>query len=77
MRVRANRGGLFSTTTPNWKRAGYPDKHYNYICYACKKKILKQDSQMTIPDYVEGVYVGKKVYHWECKPNNNITEVIK
>ena len=69
MRVRANRGGLFNTTTP--KRAGYKDTHYDYICYKCKKKILKSDSNISIPDYAEGRYVGKKVYHWDCKPSGS------
>ena len=67
-RVRSNRGGLFNTTTP--KKAGFEDTHYDYICYTCKKKILKGESNVCIPDYVEGVYVGKKVYHLtdNCKP---------
>jgi len=61
MRVRANRGGLFNTSTP--KRAGYPDTHYDYICSKCGNKILKQESQMSIPG--EG---GVKRFHWGCKP---------
>jgi len=74
-RVRANRGGLFNTTTP--KRAGYPDTHYDYICSKCGKIIRKSESQMSVPDYVEGIYAGKRVYHWDCKPNKNNTEVLK
>ena len=73
MKVRANRGGLFNTTTP--KRAGYPDTHYDYICYKCKKKILKQESQMSIPDYEMGIYTGTRVYHWDCKPKFNKGEL--
>ena len=61
MRIRANRGGLFNTTTK--KRAGYPDTHYDYICSKCGKKILKQESQMSIP--AEG---GANRFHWGCKP---------
>jgi len=70
MRVRANRGGLFNTSTP--KRAGYKDTVYDYICSKCGKKILKKESQMSIPG--EG---GTKRFHWDCIPNKNKTEVLK
>lgn len=59
-RIRANRGGLYPTEP---KRDGYKDFHYDYICSKCGKKILKQESQMSIPNDD-----GIKRYHWECRP---------
>ena len=60
-RIRSNRGGLYPTGKP--KRAGYPDTHYDYICSKCGEKILKSESQMSIP--YPG---GTKRFHWDCKP---------
>lgn len=61
-RIRANRGNLYPTG--GTKRAGHPDKRYDYICSKCGKKILKQESQMSIPGES-----GVKRYHWDCKPD--------
>jgi len=61
-RIRANRGGLFNTSTP--KRAGFEDVHYDYICSKCGKKIFKKESEISMPDKD-----GIKRYHWDCKLN--------
>lgn len=60
-RIRANRGNLYPTGKP--KKVGFKDVHYDYVCSECDKKILKQESQMSIP--CEG---GTKRYHWDCRP---------
>ena len=62
MRIRANRGGLFNTSTP--RHAGYQDTHYDYICSKCGKKILKSESNVCIPDAKGGV----KRFSWGCSP---------
>ncbi len=61
-RTRLNIGGLYPTVK---KQAGYKDSYYDKICSKCGKKILKKDSNMTIP--------GKGDFCWDCKPNK--TEV--
>ncbi len=65
-RIRSNRGNLYPTNKP--KRVGHKDFHYSHVCSGCSKVILKQESQMAIPDYIDGAFIGTKYYHWRCVP---------
>ncbi len=63
MRIRLNRGNLYPTGES--KRDGYKDSYFEKTCSGCRKKILKKDSNMTIP--------GKGDFHWQCKPTKEAT----
>ena len=60
-RIRLNRSGLYPTGQP--KQVGFKDAYYEKICSTCRKKILKKDSNITIP--------GKGDFCWDCKPRVN------
>ncbi len=57
-RIRSNRGGLYPSDKS--VQAGHKSVNFEHICNKCKGKILKNDSEMTIP--------GKGDFHWDCKP---------
>ncbi len=45
MRARLNKGNLYPTV----KQAGHKDLYFEFICKTCKGKILKKDSEMSVP----------------------------